>query len=546
MSKNEITTDERIISDDKEFLNLRSFEIISDPKPLSWKPSQVFQFVHPEIQKLYEEKGIRFKITRRAIEFFSQGRKPSECESPAKGRAYGQGFSYNTSLGTDGTTLIGVADLNPAWNAGSGVPATTASGGDFIYRGMKYGVFAEEAGGNNGFIHGESFAAFTTAALGTPAEHFYQRLRYCLSGGIWVGEEDHIGQIRARSTSQNSDTFKMNPLFLMCFCDAPEVHNSAYWFIRVIIPEIYAQIRKFFLEVLPVKKGQKPGITCVTEESSEEIWRIKAINHWKMMSEAERLQLITDRLHHFALQPKRDERDAITYTFKNLLDCCLEQKVSVNLNFQAPQNGNTLLHEIILSQNPNYENAEILLNIPVDVTLKNFNNKTVLDCIVERKEINDNDLHLMRMIIKNGLSFSDNTNFLKLKKPLIFEALAGRFDILLQIKELDFNYRGVGGNTLLHFAFQHKNIAAIKFLLETQHYFYIRNLDGRLPWEMVDMTLLEEDTRHYIMTLIPKFFPPKISEAVNFSLLLSLPSSSSSNSSSAGSDSASPASSELS
>ncbi len=268
MSKKSSDEKNQIIEEDKEFLNLRSFSKILEPRELSWKSNQLFQFEHPEIEKSYEEnKMFDFKITRRSLDFFSQGRKPSQCFHRAINSGRGQGFALNTALGTDGKSLIGVIDLIPAWNHQRGdsenfsVPFSTSDGSDFVYNGIKFAVFS-----SYGTPHYESKRLTVEAAKGTAAERFYQLDMYYISGGIWVGERDHIGRIAGRSASHNIGNFVINPLFLMCHYSPNFPIDS---FARIIVPEIYEPLREFLSKILPTKDNQERNITVVAEEHED-------------------------------------------------------------------------------------------------------------------------------------------------------------------------------------------------------------------------------------------------------------------------------------
>ncbi len=162
------------------------------------------------------------------------------------------------------------------------------------------------------------------------------------------------------------------------------------------------------------------------------------------MTEKERSILISDRMLFLAAL-KPEEREGKNFcTIEDLIDCCEKQNILVN----------------------------------------------VLDSLAERESAKEN-LQIIRTILDKGVSFSKNAYLMRLKKALVMEAAIGKFDILLRIEKLDVNFPGPGRNTLLHYAFLHKNIEAIEYLLKNGADLKAQNLQKQVPAEMLDKTSLE-------------------------------------------------------
>ena len=473
---------QNIITNDKEFLALTPFHYqLEYRRGLVWKPEQLFQFTDQQANELYEKNGLSLKITQRSIDFFTQGRKPSQCKPPASENGCGQGFGYNGILATDNKSLVIVFDLMPAWNEGSGVPETTASGGHFIHRNRKFGVKAPKRGTTTP-VHVASAKQWIEAAKEekTSAESFYLQGLSRIGGGLWTGEEDLISEFTGRSASQNEVSITFNPLFLFCYCNEKygEGDKSCFWITRELPSEINELVRGFFLNVLPVKncdyelslkkdslfKPRKlyleningkvaysmliPGtpnryvkevvtnidapkdfnlLTLgalknkilkfafdakhiqndqnrkVTKEINKESV-IKSMEGWKKMTEKERLKLIHQRLFFFAKRDKHVE----DFGLKEFIICCRQQSVPINLGIRKISDGNTIFHEMILSKNTNYEDAEYLLGIFPDLTIRNKKGMTVLDCFHEKKVINNDDRYLINQMLGKGLKFSES------------------------------------------------------------------------------------------------------------------------------------------
>lgn len=301
-----------IIIDDKELEKLQTFKSscpipdnddCSTEFPLEWKYNQTFQFSNQEVQELYVKDGLTLMITARSIDFFSQGRKPSELKSMNmeiwRGNR-GQGFIYNGRLAkNEENKLVIVYNFAPAANKGDGNPRTNFKDEPFSYQGKPFDMLiGSPLRGTTGPLHTKAEYSFLDAAETEAEKEFYSIGKLNVSGGIWVGETKHIGVLYNKSVSQNFPTFRYNPLLLLQYCDFSDdslSENSIGWFKRRFPSEIFKQTESFFIDVLPVKPGQEKGIMDTNQEDSFHL-----ILNWKHLTPAMKKKFLSLRLIHFA------------------------------------------------------------------------------------------------------------------------------------------------------------------------------------------------------------------------------------------------------
>lgn len=240
------------------------------------------------------------------------------------------------------------------------------------------------------------------------------------------------------------------------------------------------------------------------------LWEKKIKKFWKNLHKLSNINYKFKRTYNINDKIYAENTNLLSFiTTYDVLYELLEKFENLHINHQDNY-GDTILHDLIDKKIYNIKIFQLLIDYGLDINIKNYENKNVLDCLLEKDESN---YKIINCLLENGIEITDVSLFLAFEKldgtlldyifkyctrkhmniidengtslltcAIIQDEDCGRYKKLFNYK-LDINYQDSIGNTALHYAFiSGCDNATICDLIDNGADLFIKNIIDKLPF----------------------------------------------------------------